>query len=119
MAVCQDSSVKLLHEDTPISIIREELSPTYNVLSSFTLYCCSSANYNSSLTCSHHLMVRIQDFHSWHTSSILVESTTSGTYYDTDSVCRNGDNISTLVAYIRSKSDTSFDDNAQRISSDK
>lgn len=24
---------------------------------------------------SHHLMVRIQDFHSWHTSSILVEST--------------------------------------------
>ena len=30
---------------------------------------------NSSINCSHHLMVRIQDFHSCHTSSILVEST--------------------------------------------
>ena len=34
-----------------------------------------SVLYNTSLTCSHHLMVRIQDFHSWHTSSILVENT--------------------------------------------
>lgn len=33
------------------------------------------AYFKSSPSCSHHLMVRIQDFHSWHTSSILVEST--------------------------------------------
>ena len=33
------------------------------------------ANTKSPPSCSHHLMVRIQDFHSWHTSSILVEST--------------------------------------------
>lgn len=31
--------------------------------------------FKSPPSCSHHLMVRIQDFHSWHTSSILVEST--------------------------------------------
>ena len=60
------------------------------------------ANTKSPPPRSHHLMVRIQDFHSWHTSSILVESTTSRTYYDTDSVCRNGDNISILDAYIAS-----------------
>ena len=47
-------------------------------------------------------MVRIQDFHSWHRGSIPLESTTSGTYYDTDSVCRNGDDISTLDAYTAS-----------------
>ena len=33
------------------------------------------AYFKSPPPCSHHLMVRIQDFHSWHTSSILVEST--------------------------------------------
>ena len=33
------------------------------------------AYFKSPPSCSHHLMVRIQDFHSWHTSSILVEST--------------------------------------------
>ena len=33
------------------------------------------AYFKSPPSYSHHLMVRIQDFHSWHTSSILVEST--------------------------------------------
>ena len=42
---------------------------TFNNLSNTTV------SDNSSINCSHHLMVRIQDFHSWHTSSILVEST--------------------------------------------
>ena len=54
------------------------------------------------------ISVSTQDFHSCKMSSTLIQTTTSRTYYNTDSVCRNGNNISTLVAYIRSKSDTSF-----------
>ena len=43
-----------------------------------TAVCENSSNFKSNTrdTRSHHLTVRIQDFHSWYTSSILVESTT-------------------------------------------
>ena len=54
--------------------------------SCITVVCENSSNFKSNTrdTRSHHLTVRIQDFHSWHTSSILVESTArdyNKTYY--------------------------------------